>query len=370
MRSTPDPLRRRWLEAALALPAAVAATVWLAPPARAREGRAHGGAVLDVREFGARGDGQGDDTRAFQRALDALPASGGTVTVPSGRYRIDALRSIRMRSRQHLKLADDAHLLAIPNGAERAYVITVHGVSDVEISGGRIIGERDRHLGASGEWGHGIMIRGSSRVTVRDIHISRCWGDGISIGAINASRGRPVVPSRDVAIARVTSTGNRRQGLTVGRSDRVHVYDCEFSHTGGTPPAAGIDVEPDAGYGARDVLIERCRVIGNRGPGIQLYRRVRDVVIRDCTIADNRGHGILIVEAGDVAISGNRLLRNAPYGIGFKGAVAGVRVHGNWFTGTRTPSRRRPAGEAPPARHIRVTEGVTGLVVSPGNRFD
>ena len=50
------------------------------------------------------------------------------------------------------------------------------------LSGGRIIGDRDNHLGTTGEWGHGIMIRGSSRVTVRDIHISRCWGDGVSIG--------------------------------------------------------------------------------------------------------------------------------------------------------------------------------------------
>lgn len=364
-----DPLRRRWLQAALALPGAVVATGWLASAASAREGRAHGSAMLDVREFGARGDGVADDTRAFQRALDALPEAGGTVSVPPGRYRIDPLRSIRMRSRQHLKLADDAHLLAIPNAAERAYVINAEGVSDVEISGGRIVGERDRHLGKGGEWGHGIMIRGSSRVTVRDMHISRCWGDGISIGAIDAKRGRPVVPSRDVMIARVVSTGNRRQGLTIGRSERVRVYDCEFSRTGGTPPAAGIDVEPDAGYGARDVVIERCRVIGNRGPGIQLYRRVRDVVIRDCTIADNGGHGILMVEAGEVAIAGNRLFRNAPYGIGFKGKVSGVRIHGNRFAAARS-ARAKAATRSPHARHIRVTEGVTGLLIGADNRFD
>ena len=41
-------------------------------------------------------------------------------------------------------------------------MLTVQGVSDVEISGGRIIGERDAHLGTTGEWGHGVMIRGAS----------------------------------------------------------------------------------------------------------------------------------------------------------------------------------------------------------------
>jgi hypothetical protein len=42
---------------------------------------------LNVREFGAVGDGRTDDTSAFQRALDAAhQAGGGTVHAPSGRY--------------------------------------------------------------------------------------------------------------------------------------------------------------------------------------------------------------------------------------------------------------------------------------------
>lgn len=340
------------------------------PAARAYdEGRAHGAKVLDVRDFGARGDGIGDDTEAFQKAIDALPADGGTVAVPPGRYRIDALRSIRPRSRTHLRLADGAELHAIPNAAERAYVINILGVRDVEISGGAIVGERDAHRGSTGEWGHGIMVRGSQRVTVRDIRISRCWGDGISIGAIDARKGAPVVPSEDVLIARVVSTGNRRQGLTVGRSRRVRVYDGEFSHTGGTAPAAGIDVEPDAGHGASDVVIERCRVHDNRGPGIQVYHRVEDATIRDCVIADNGGHGILVVHARKLAIRDNRIERNRPYGIGLKGRAADVRIEGNRFVRASGAGRAAKADSAH-ARHIRSEASVRGVVVADGNRFD
>jgi pectate lyase-like protein len=42
---------------------------------------------LDVRDFGAKGDGSADDTRAFQQALDAASAAGGgTVFAPRGNY--------------------------------------------------------------------------------------------------------------------------------------------------------------------------------------------------------------------------------------------------------------------------------------------
>ena len=111
-----------------------------------------------------------------------LPEDGGTVAVPAGSYVIDPTRRVVLRSRMHLDLAPDARLLAKPNAAERAYVLEGARVSDVEISGGRIQGDRDGHLGDSGEWGHGVALYGARRVTVRDIQVSGCWGDGIAIG--------------------------------------------------------------------------------------------------------------------------------------------------------------------------------------------
>jgi hypothetical protein len=51
-----------------------------------------GATKLDVRAFGAAGDGQTDDTAAFQRALDAAAASQGTVFVPDGVYSCGRIR--------------------------------------------------------------------------------------------------------------------------------------------------------------------------------------------------------------------------------------------------------------------------------------
>ena len=45
---------------------------------------------LDVRSFGAKGDGKIDDTAAFQKALDAAhTAGGGSVWVPAGSYLLE-----------------------------------------------------------------------------------------------------------------------------------------------------------------------------------------------------------------------------------------------------------------------------------------
>jgi polygalacturonase len=348
--------------AVLSLPASAAVAVATA--------RKRGGRSIDVRQQGAHGDGAHDDTRAFQDAIDALPAAGGVVHVPAGTYLIDPTRSVRLRSLMHLQLAPGATLLAKRNAAERAYVLTVHGASDVEISGGRIIGDRDGHLGHKGEWGHGIMIRGSSRVTIGNIRVSKCWGDGISIGAMT-SRGR-VTSSSDIVLVGVACIGNRRQGLTIGRSRRVRVLDSEFSDTSGTLPGCGIDIEPDAGAGTHDVRIENCVVRRNSGSGIQLYKRVSGVAITRCTIEDNHAYGVLAVEATDVVIARNRIRDNAWRGIGLRQKTSNVLVSGNHFRGNAPKGRRNSAARArkPRAAHIETTRDTSGIRIEAGNVFE
>ncbi len=44
--------------------------------------------ALNVRQFGAKGDGVTDDTAAFQAAMDSLGEAGGIVLVPVGNYLI------------------------------------------------------------------------------------------------------------------------------------------------------------------------------------------------------------------------------------------------------------------------------------------
>ncbi|MCR5476746.1 MAG: glycoside hydrolase family 28 protein [Lachnospiraceae bacterium] len=67
--------------------------------------------TLNVREFGAKGDGVSDDTEFLQAAICACPA-GSRVLVPAGTYRI---RSLFLKSGLRMELAKGATLAADPD---------------------------------------------------------------------------------------------------------------------------------------------------------------------------------------------------------------------------------------------------------------
>ena len=322
----------------------------------------------NVRSFGARGNGRIDDTNAFQRAIDSLAAGGGVVRVPAGRYLIDPLRSVRMRSGVDLRLDSGAVLMAKPNAAPRAYVLLAERVADATISGGSILGERHAHLGTKGEWGHGVMIRGASRVTVRNVTISQCWGDGISVGGFHR-KGQPVIPSSDILIDNVRCRGNRRQGLTIGRSRRVRVVDSEFSDTHGTKPEYGIDIEPDAPGTADDITIERCVLRNNRGGGIQAYHRSSNITIRGCTI-ENNGSGIYTVDAVNGLIANNIIGMNRNAGVALRGRTRGFRVEANRFRGNNTRLKLPAAAKRAARVHVNVAEKIRSSNRVLANSFD
>jgi len=310
--------------------------------------RSHGPTRYSVRDFAAVGDGIHDDTLAFQCAIDFLPKSGGTVFVPAGTYLIDAEKSVRLRSNMKLEMEDGAVLMTKPNSNPRTNTILIEGVEDVEVCGGAVFGDRLTHtytvVGNSTdthEWGHGIRVRQSKRVTVRDIKLENCTGDGISIAG------------DDIVLYRVVSTQCRRQGLTCGSGTNYKVWECEFLKTGnlgdnlGTKPMAGVDLEPDAPGVVDGVEFVGCKVFDNVGSGIIAYNssavldnqnrnrnisikgcefgnnaygvetiRVMGLVVEDCLVLNTRYTGIRISNGSiDVVVSNNTLGSNYTRGV-------------------------------------------------------
>ena len=215
---------------------------------------------VNVKDFGATGDGSTDDTVAIQNAVDDVKAAGGgTVLVPDGVYIIDAVKSIRLKSNIQLRLSPNATLQAAPNDKANYAVIRIINDENVEVVGGSIIGERDYHTGESGEWGHGINVIGSSMIRIADIAISDCLGDGIYLGSSQDQN-----YCADVIIENFDIHNCRRNGITVISGRLVTIRDGVISDTNGTDPQSAICLEPNniEEY-LEDILIDNVKAINS-----------------------------------------------------------------------------------------------------------
>jgi len=141
-----------------------------------------------------------------------------------------------------------------------------------------------------GEWRHGISIRGSSHITIKDLTISDSGGDGIYIAG-----SRSKLFSDNILISGVNSINNKRQGISIISAKKVAIKNCLFADTKGTYPGAGLDIEPNK---KEDVVsgisVSNCTFKNNFGPGILVALGKLDstsspisVLIDSCLIENN-----------------------------------------------------------------------------------
>ena len=301
--------------------------------------RASGGAAsveprVDVRRFGASGDGRTNDTAAFAAASKALTqADGGTLVIPPGVYVVGAQRragrvafsphpiiAIRGCRRPVVIEGNGARLVAASGlrlGAfnpadgtpfeppalpffDLAYradayggMVEVERNADVTVRGLRLDGRAAR-LRLGGSWGDagrqcwasGIQAYANRRLTIDDVHAYDHGLDGITIGFTGMRPDSPPAPCRltDVRLER-----NARQALSVVGAADLRAERCVFADTGTgpfmSPPGAGVDLEPEESS-IRDVTFDDCRFTNNRGPGLVIASSgpVSGVRIADCTL--------------------------------------------------------------------------------------
>ena len=303
--------------------------------------------TVNVKDKGAKGDGQTDDTASIQAAIDEVMGPKGTVLLPKGIYMIDAVkRRLKLRSDMTLKLAEGAVLKAIPNDAEKYSLLTINSISNVWVIGGTFEGERDRHKGKAGEWGHGIRIgRGAKNITVSDVVSKKMWGDGFY-----------VQDAEDVRFCGVTADANRRQGLSVIQVDGLLVLNSTFKNTHGTRPSAGIDFEPDGvEQKISNVRIVGSKFIDNAGPGILVAGKKARVTKIEMTRNTFRNNPVVVEYAPSLAaaICGNRETSTATeHTGGFNAYAEPIEVvalqndcGGGGFVVDRQKKRKKPLAE-------------------------
>jgi arylsulfatase A len=192
------------------------------------------------------------------------------------------------------------------------------------------------------EWRHVLEFTSCEGVRVLGLTLARSGGDGIYVGQNDAAR--PY--SKDVLIRDVTCTGNHRQGISVITAEDLTIEHCILEGTSGTPPAAGIDFEPNLpGERLIDCRVRDCTFRANAGAGVQIYlgplvaeSRPVSIEVSSCLVEDNVGPGLWVGgmergAPGRIAFTRCTVLRNRQQGafLGKLAAGATVRLEGCSF---------------------------------------
>jgi len=230
---------------------------------------------MSVRQFGASGKGDADDSPAVQAAIDEAAAKGGAdVHVPAGVYLV---RGLRLRSNVRLLGAGRGHsVLRETTGA--SYLLSVNpgkegsadpsqNQHDIEIA--HIAFEGPVAAMGFAEHQHLLNFNGVTRLQVHDCAIRGFRGDGIFLGSGNVAETER--HNVEIRIARNEFdgvNGDNRNAISVIDGEGVEISDNRFVRCSRATMPGPIDVEPD-GYA---------------------FQRIRDIAIVDNRFDDCGGN--------------------------------------------------------------------------------
>ena len=146
---------------------------------------------------------------------------------------------------------------------------------------------------AKGEWRHSLAILGSDHVTVEGLTLLESGGDGVYI-ATGAGYRQVGPPPTDIVLRDLVCDRHYRQGISVISARRLLIERCVMKNTFGTPPAAGIDFEPnDKDEELVDCTMRDCTLVNNQGNGIEFCFMMLDGTTKplSVTVENCRTHG-------------------------------------------------------------------------------
>lgn len=275
---------------------------------------------INVRDFGAKGDGVTDDSQAIRKAIESLPKSNWKLIFPpgtyvqgdgtnphytnaNGSYGGDVLigKPIYFEFNGMSNFAIEGYGATIIAHPENSCIVNNRGFSFIRCTNGEIKGltyngniENRRPWGGDASGYNeqcGFTTSGCSYLTFEDCNAYGCVMDGFFIGAA----GRTVADySYHIKMIRCQSLRNYRQGLSVVNAHYGVLEDCVFAETGtiyGTSPKAGVDMEQ--GYtiyedrGQKCWSIKRCVFRDNAGDGLALHWGTHFATVDDCKFERN-----------------------------------------------------------------------------------
>ncbi len=300
---------------------------------------------LNVKDYGATGNGNTDETDAIQSAINAV-SSGGTVYIPDGTYMINATAissggthglEINGKSNVTIYLSSRAVLKAITNSSDSYEILRIVYSNNITINGGTLLGDKDTHTSSSGEDGTCLTVIGSQYVILDGVTFRKGHGDGIYVQKSGSG-----VRTQHLIARNIIVDGNYRQGIAIVDGDDILIENSTIKNSGGLPGGGGgIDMEPNA-----NETVNNIRIIGNSianqastgiaGGGRYLSGAVTtNVIVTGNTVSGNAIYGIYFNDNSDgTIIASNSILNNAVAGIGLGSPSPNSKVLNNIITGT------------------------------------
>ena len=181
-------------------------------------------------------DGSVDYTSAVQMALDKYR----TVLFPNFPILINT-KGLTISSNSIIIFDKNSKIKLVPNRETHYEILRLHDVENVNLYNANIEGDKYGHTGTKGEWGMGISMRGAKNVKLFNSIVKYCWGDGIYLGITEKSSN-----NLNITIVNTILDDNRRNGMSIIAAENLVVNKLIVANTNGTPPMAGVDIEPDS----------------------------------------------------------------------------------------------------------------------------
>lgn len=191
---------------------------------------------FSIKQLGAKENDQSfDNALLFNNAFKISK----NILIPNGNYYIDT--DITIPSDITIKWNENATIIKKPTDRELYRMFDIFRVENVTFINPTIIGDKNTHIGTSGEYGYPIYIAESQNIKIYNADISQAWGDGIYIGLKYMSN--PVQNTDNILIDNFYIHNISRNGITIGTGKNITIKNGIISDVNRTSPKAGIDIE-------------------------------------------------------------------------------------------------------------------------------
>lgn len=365
-------LQRSWVLAGLAI-----VVVWLtggwqlraAEPGKAAAPEKPVAAVIDASKYAG-----------LQQAFDAVPAGGGLVKLPPGRFEI---AEPLVLSRGETRVVGCGTATCIVNGNREAKPALIVQAPEhdkhpkarlwrVQLADFRICGDPQAVDGKSTEpkSGDGVVARGIDEIYLHGMSIDHCGGHGVnlehcyedprladSIFTYNARAGVNLLGCHDIVVSANHFEENQDALCCTDSFNLTMTGNNLDDHR-----RHGVVIENTYGSVVSGNMIEECE-----GIAIILDRDCYGITLCSNVLADNFGGGIDLRDAHGCAVSANTFTINWVRGLIVGPASGRITVTGNNFSDSYRGDDSRRKGKQNLATGV-LLEGTRDVVLS-GNQF-